>query len=104
NELGANFFFTKYTINEAPFCNDYNDWLTRSYFEDGPSHVLRVAIDAVGMAGISNVFHAPPVSSKTKKQYCQALAAMKQALDDPVQAIADTTFMAIILLGVFEVP
>ncbi|KIX07330.1 uncharacterized protein Z518_01983 [Rhinocladiella mackenziei CBS 650.93] len=102
NELGANFFFTKYTFNEAPFANDYHDWLTQSYFEDGPSHVLRAAIEAVGMAGISNVSHAPHVASKSKVQYCEALAALKQALKDPVQASADTTFMAVILLGLFE--
>jgi hypothetical protein len=104
NELGANFFFAKYTFNEPPFSTDYHDWLTQSYFEDGPNHVLRAAIEAVGMAGISNVFHAPHVASKSKEQYCEALAAMKQALNDPVQAIADTTFMAVILLGLFEVP
>jgi hypothetical protein len=69
----------------------------------GPSHVLQLAIDAVGTAGIFNVFNAPHVASKSKEQYCEALAAMKQILDDPVQAIANTTFMAIILLGVFEV-
>ena len=103
NELGANFFFAKYSINESPFSNEYHDWLARSYFEGEPSHVLRAAINAVGMAGISNVFHAPHVASKSKEQYCKALAAMKQALDNPVEAVADTTFMAIILLGLFEV-
>jgi hypothetical protein len=103
NELGANFFFAKYTFNEPAFSSDYHDWLTQSYFEDGPNHVLRAAIEAVGMAGISNVFHAPHVASKSKEQHCEALAAMKQALNDPVQAIADTTFMAVILLGLFEV-
>jgi hypothetical protein len=106
NKLGANFFFAKYTssFNEPPFSNDYHDWLTRSYFEDGPNHALQAAIEAVGMAGISNIFHAPHVASKSKVQYCKALVAMKQALNDPVQAVADTTFMAIILFGLFEVP
>jgi hypothetical protein len=103
NELGANFFFAKYTFNEPPFFSDYHDWLTQSYFEDGPNHVLRAVIEAVGMAGISNVFHAPHVASKSKEQHCEALAAMKQVLNDPVQAIADTTFMAVILFGLFEV-
>jgi hypothetical protein len=104
NELAANFFFAKYgEFNETPFSGDYHDWLTQSYFEGGPNHVLRAAIEAVGMAGISNVFHTPHVMPKSKGQYYKALAAMKQALNDPVQAIADTTLMAVILLGVFEV-
>ena len=104
NELGANFFFAKYTFNEPPFPSDYHDWLNQSYFKDGPNHALRAAIKAVGMAGMSNVFHAPHIASKSKEQYCEASAAMKQALNDPVQAIADTTFMAVILLVLFEVP
>ena len=104
NELGANFFFAKYTFSEPPFSSDYHDWLTRSYFSDGPNHVLRAAIEAVGMAGISNVSHTRHVASKSKSRYCEALAAMKVALNDPVLAIVDTTFMAVILLGLFEVP
>jgi len=104
NDLGANFFFAKYTFSEPPFSSDYHAWLTQSYFEDGSNHILRPAIEAVGMAGISNVSHAPKVESKSKEQYCKALAAMKQALNNPVQAIADTTFMAVILFGLFEVP
>lgn len=103
NELGANFFFAKYSFSEHPSSSNYHDWLSQSYFEEGPNHVLRMAIEAVGMAGISNVFHAPHVASKSKEQYCDALTAMKQALNDPVQAIADTTFLAVILLGLFEV-
>lgn len=55
------------------------------------------------MAGISNVYYAPQVFSKSKEQYCRALAALNYALGDPVIAVADTTFMAVILLSMFEV-
>jgi len=102
-DLGANFFFTKYTFNEPPFSGSYHSWLTQSYLEDGPSHCLRTVIEAVGMAGISNVSHTPQLASKAKEQYCNALAAMKKDLDDPALALADTTFLAAILLGLFEV-
>ena len=103
NELGANFFFAKYTFKERPFSGAYHDWLTQSYVEYQPNHILRTAIEAVGLAGLSNVFHAPDIASKAKAQYCEVLAGMKQTLNDPVQAIADTTLMAVILLGLFEV-
>ena len=102
-DLGANFFFTKYTFNEPPFSTSYHSWLTQSYFEDGPSHCLRTVIEAVGMAGISNISHTPQLASKAKEQYCNALIAMKKDLDDPNLALADTTFLAAILLGLFEV-
>jgi hypothetical protein len=102
-ELGANFFFAKYTFEEPPYSSDYHNWLTRSYLDEGPGDVLRPALEAVGMAGIANVFHTPRVASKSKQRYCDALVAMQQALNDPVQAVADTTFLAVILLGLFEV-
>lgn len=100
NELGANFFFAKYTFNE-PLFQEYHDWLTQSYSEDG--QVLQAAIKAVGMAGIANVSYAPHIASKSKEQYCKALAGMNQLLRDPVRAVADTTLMAVILLALFEV-
>lgn len=99
----ANFFFTKYTFLEPPFSKDNIGWLARSYLEDVANPVLRLVIEAIGMSGISNVFHAPNVASKARKQYCTAMAAMKQSLDDPIQAVADTTFMAVMLFGLFEV-
>lgn len=101
SELGASFFFTKYTFNEPPFCTEYHDWLIQSYSEDG--HILRAAIEAVGMAGISNVSDAPDAACKSKSQCGRALAGLNQALNDPTQALADTTLMAVILLGLYEV-
>lgn len=101
-DLAASFFFTKYTFSEPPFSSDYHDWLARSYFADGPNHVLRAAIEAVGMAGISNISYAPRVASKAKQKYCGALSIIKQALDDPVEAKEDTILMAVILLTLFE--
>lgn len=103
DKLGVSFFFAKFTLNEPPFSRDYNDWLTQSYLEDETNHVLRPAIDAVGLAAMSNVFHAPNVASQSKERYSHALVAMNRALSDPVQMVADTTFMAVILLGLFEV-
>jgi hypothetical protein len=100
-EHGANFYFAKYTLNEDPFSGDYHDWLAQAYSSGGQA--LRGAIEAVGMAGISNVYYAPHIFSKSRQQYCLALAAVNHALGDPVIAVTDTTFMAVILLGMFEV-
>lgn len=103
NELGAHFFFANYTCDEPPLSEAYHSWLTKTYFEDRPNHALRAAIEAAGMAGISNKFYAPHVAFKSKGQYGRALAATKQALSDPVESVADTTLIAVILLGLFEV-
>lgn len=101
NDLGASFFFTKYTFNEPPFGGDFHTWLTQSYCEDG--HVLRLAIDAVGTAGISNLSDAPRVESRSRGQYVKALGLLNKALGDPVHALEDETLMAVILLGFYEV-
>lgn len=102
-ELGANFFFTKYTFLEPPYSKDSISWLARSYLEDATNPVLQLVIEAVGMLGISNVFHAPNVASKARRKYCNAMAAMKRSLNDPTKAVADTTFVAVMLFGLFEV-
>jgi hypothetical protein len=82
---------------------DCHDWLARLYFEDGGNQVLRTVIDAIGMAGISNISYAPSIAAKSRDQYSRALAATKQLLNDPVRATADETLMAVILLDLFEV-
>jgi len=100
-DLGVSFFFTQYTVVELPFSGDHRDWLVRTYHKDkGP---LRASIDAVGLAGISNVHHLPETRAMSWKRYHDAINTLKHALTNPTQAIADTTLMAVILLALFEV-
>ncbi|KAF4833169.1 hypothetical protein CGCTS75_v003959 [Colletotrichum tropicale] len=54
------------------------------------------------MAAISNVHNAPDVIIQAKERYCQALNATNLALRDPTLVAADSTLMAILLLGLFE--
>ncbi|OQV01279.1 hypothetical protein CLAIMM_06663 isoform 2 [Cladophialophora immunda] len=103
NELGANFFFAKYSPNDGTSFSDYHAWLVKSYLEQRPNNVLGKVIEAVGMAGLSNVFHAPHVKSQARAQYSAALISMQQALNDPAQAVSDSTFMALMLFAFFEV-
>ncbi|KEF56874.1 uncharacterized protein A1O9_07064 [Exophiala aquamarina CBS 119918] len=101
-ELGMNFFFTRYTFDQPPFSHGYSHWLAQACFGHTPNHALQAAIEAVGTAALANVFHAPSAAAKSKKQYSWALMATKRALNNPTQALADETMMAIILLGLFE--
>lgn len=103
NDLGAHFFFANYTCDDPPLSVAYCSWLTKTYLEESPNHALRTAIEATGMAGISNRFYAPDMAAKSKVQYGRALAATKQALYNPVKSIEDSTLAAVILLGFFEV-
>lgn len=103
SDLGANFFFAKYSFHEEPFFDGYHAWLADSYLEAGPRHVLSAAIAAVGLAGLSNLSATDTLESKSKEQYCTALTALKEVLNDPDQIVADSTLMAVILLILFEV-
>jgi len=103
NELGAQFFFNTYTFDGPPYSATYLSWLSEAYREDRPRHALREALQAAGMAGMSNVWRDSSAASTAKTQYCRALAATNLALRDPEEAIQDTTLMAVILLGAFEV-
>lgn len=102
-DLGVNFFFCNYTFYEPPFYSDHHTWLTHSYLQDRSNHVLRPAIEAIGMAGLANVSRTPYFRSMAEERHCIALAAIRHALNDSVQATEDTTLMAVILIELFEV-
>jgi hypothetical protein len=103
--LGANFFFTKYSFTEEPLFPGYHDWLAQTYLDDNHrhSHILRPVIEAVGLAGLSNLNYAERFEAKAKEQYCASLAGLKHVLNDPAQVTEDTTLLAVILLIFFEV-
>ncbi|KAK1731956.1 uncharacterized protein BDZ83DRAFT_597303 [Colletotrichum acutatum] len=100
-DRAATFFFTHYTTTGPPFCDSYQSWLAKTYQEESPNNLVRHSIQAVGMAAISNISNAPKIVLRAKERYGQALKATNVALYDPAQATADTTLMAILLLGLF---
>lgn len=102
-ELGANFFFAKYSYGESPHYSNYQQWLGVSYHSSGPTVGLRAAIEAVGLAGIANMSPSKHLAASSKQRYCQAVREVQLALKDPVHAISDTTLMTVFLLGLFEV-
>lgn len=102
-DLGVNFFFAKYSFNEEPFFNGYHDWLAEAYLESSSNNILRALIEAVGLAGLSNISSAQELASRSKERYCKALAMLKGVLNDSASATKDSTLMAVILLILFEV-
>ncbi|KAJ6446989.1 fungal specific transcription factor domain-containing protein [Purpureocillium lavendulum] len=99
HDLSPSFFFSKYAFHEVPFSEAYRNWLTGSYRD---SSVLKAAIDAVGLAGMSNVSYAPHLETRARRRYWEALAATQQNLSNATDATDDRTLMAVILLGLFE--
>ncbi|KAB5522151.1 hypothetical protein GE09DRAFT_1155251 [Coniochaeta sp. 2T2.1] len=98
-EHASAFFFTKYYScdGEGP-----QAWLARTYPILPKDNALRAVIEAAGMAGISNVYHAPSLAARSKQQYGIALDALKKSLSDPKEAVKDETLMTVNLFGLFE--
>ncbi|KAL2024893.1 hypothetical protein VTK56DRAFT_3592 [Thermocarpiscus australiensis] len=104
DELAASFFFTKYYSCSGPPFSAGNDrtWLADTYCKVTPGHALQSIIQAAGMAGLANVFHAPHVVPKSQEQYGRALAALQRVLSNPIESLTDTTLMTVLLLGFYE--
>ncbi|KAK4175490.1 hypothetical protein QBC36DRAFT_189790 [Triangularia setosa] len=105
DEVGANFFFAKYVFHQDPFSTSsgYQDWLATAYrHNDRRCAPLRAAIEAAGLAGLSNINPSLQLSIRSKQQYRDALTAVKEALSNRSQAADDATLMAVILLGLYE--
>lgn len=102
NETGARFFFANFACDRPHLSEHYHDWMSKLYYEDNPNPALRAAIEATGMAGVSNIYYAPNFEFQAKIHYGKALLATKQALSNPAESISDVTLMTVILLGLFE--
>lgn len=102
NEIAAHFFVANYVYDKPPLSEAYQLWLTDIYLEASTNHTLRAAIEAVGLAAISNISYAPQVAVRSRYQYGRALAILKESLGDPAEAITDITLLTIILLGLFD--
>jgi hypothetical protein len=102
-QVAVQFFFAHYTCEEPPLSKEYQEWLWKEYYHDPPHHALRAAIEATGMAGLSNKFYAPEIASESHKKYGKALQATKLALCNPIESVTDTSLVTVIALCLYEV-
>jgi hypothetical protein len=101
-ELAANFYFTHYSYGGPPLSSGFCSWVAGVYAER--KHPLSTIIEAIGMSAISNTHFAPHIAVHAKENYGRVLAATTRVIMSPVGAVADTTLMAVLLLGLYEVP
>lgn len=101
-QTAANFYFTNFSYGGPPLSSGFYSWVAGVYAER--SEPVSTIIEAIGMSAISNTRYAPDIAARARDNYGRALAATTRALSSPVGAVADTTLMAILLLGLYEVP
>lgn len=64
---------------------------------------LNAALNAVGLAALSNIRMSPQMMLKARREYTTALSQTNYALRDPVMSKRDDILAAVVLLGMFEV-
>lgn len=106
-DQGSSFFFYNFVIEDSPFPASYSAFMPTLYNNVtalGPgANPLPGIITAIGMAGISNLQGSAAAMVATRQKYTKVLHTLNSALQDPRTATDDSTLMAVILLGLFEV-
>lgn len=77
--------------------------MKKVYTEDSSDGPLCTVIRAIGMAGISNITNSTSVQLRAKHQYLKALNQVQIIMSDATIAAEDTTFVAVLLLALYEV-
>lgn len=70
---------------------------------DSRNSAVNAALNAVGLAALSNIRLAPQMMLKARREYTTALSQTNHALKDAVLSKRDDTLAAVVLLGMFEV-
>jgi len=108
-EQGNSFFFHHFVSESSPSPSSYSDFLPLIYNPKSDLGSARIplpgVITAIGMAGISNMHKSPAVTVMVaaRQKYISVLRALNIALQNPKTARSDSTLMAVMLLGLFEV-
>lgn len=108
-DQGSTFFFHHFVIAGNTSPSSYTDFLPLMYNSESvlgsAPNPLPGVIKAIGMAGITNMQSspAPTAMAATRQKHISVLRALNVALQDPRTAGADSTLMAVMLLGLFEV-
>ena len=104
---GATSYFFHNFVPEAPnsrsFTNAYSHVLPTLCRQGSSFGVLPKVIDAIGLAGISNMKQSPELMLAAGQKYASVLRAINASIQDSKEASTDQTLVAIMLLGLFEV-
>ncbi len=105
-DQAAHFFFYNFVSvdpSSRSAMNAYSRVLPTLYRQDSSFGVLPRIIDAIGLAGISNIKHSPELMVAAGQKYATALRAINASIQDSSKASTDQTLIAVVLLGMFEV-
>ncbi|KAF3391370.1 hypothetical protein F1880_007677 [Penicillium rolfsii] len=99
-ELAKGYLFCNY-MSGGPRA-DHMSYLV-PLIEDSQNLAVNSALNAVGLAALSNIRMSPQMMLKARREYTAALSHTNQALQDPIKSKQDDILAAVVLLGMFEV-
>lgn len=103
DELGINYFMANYVIKDSGPCPGVFNYA--SNILAGPvrdAKLARVAIRAVGLAGLASTTGAGSIMRKARSSYAEAIERVNVALVDSRVARNDSAIFAVMVLGLFE--
>ncbi len=102
-DQSAYYFFHNFVSNDPTTLTAYSHVLPTLYGQKSSFSTLPKIIDAIGLAGISNMKHAPELMVAAGQKYARVLRAINASIQDPKEASTDQTLIAVMLLSLFEV-
>ncbi|KAK4146376.1 uncharacterized protein C8A04DRAFT_35081 [Dichotomopilus funicola] len=106
-EQGFAYFFSRYvtadeTVSHQRFDFIRDVWKPSSPKVDCHVDVVLASMTAVGLMGLASTAQLPHLMDAARKSYGTALHLTNRALQDPADAVKDSTMLSVLILGVFE--
>ena len=102
-EEATYYFFHNFVSEDPASLSAYSHVLPTIYRHDSSFSALPKIIEAIGLAGISNVKQAPELMVAAGQKYARVLRAINASIQDSKEASTDQTLTAVMLLALFEV-
>jgi len=106
-EQGVAFFFSRYVTTEET--TDYHNydfiyevWQPSRGVQDRRVDAVLASMTAVGLAAMSSLTRSPERLDWARQSYVAALRLISDALEDPEEATKDSTLLAVLILGTYE--
>lgn len=106
-ERGTAYFFSRYVAvdensSHQRFDFVYDVWKPVSLVPERQVDGVLASMSAVGLIGLANMTRSSEAADAARKAYGTALRLTNQALRDPIEAVKDTTMLAILILSLFD--
>ena len=104
---GFAYFFSRFVTAEETASHQKFDFL-RDVWKAAPSAPeaqidgVLASMTAVGLMGFASTTRSPDLMDAARKSYGTALRLTNLALQDPAEAVKDSTMLSVLILGVFE--